>query len=243
MKNLKDFNELINILKFTGLFREFQANELESILGCIGAGTQSYKKGKIILLAGDTPKFAGIVLSGQLHIIRESYDGNRSLIASLAQGDIFGEALCCAGVLESPVTVIAAADSVFMPLDFSRILRACPNSCVFHGKLIENLLTLVAKKNLFLQSRMEILSSKSVRARVMLYLESFIQNPGTKKRGGSIKIPLNREEMANFLCVERSALSHELMKMKKDGMIDYKKNIFTINMPRSGGRSKMTASV
>ena len=223
---MKKFKKNYEILKLVGLFKGIEETDLEPLLVCINARTQNLNKGEIILLAGDQPKFVGIVLSGQLHIIREDYDGNRSLIALLTPGDIFAEALCCAVVSESPVTVVTASDSVIMKLSFSRLLRICPNSCLFHRKLIGNLLELIAAKNLFLQSRMEILSLKSVRAKVLLYLESC-----AAKQGKNIRIPFNREEMADFLCVERSALSHELMKMKKDGLIDYKKNMFTLQLP------------
>ena len=220
MKKLKEFS---GILKTTGLFHDIETSDLRSMLTCIGARTRRIRRGSYILLAGDKPEFVGIVLSGQLHIIREDYNGNRSIVAAIMPGGILAEALCAAGVSESPVTIIAAADSTVMLLNFPRILHNCPNTCLFHRKLIKNLLQLVANKNLFLQSKMEILSLKSVREKVMLYLESFVP-----KQGKTIKIPFNREEMADYLCVERSALSHELMKMKKDGLIDYRKNVFTL---------------
>ena len=193
------------------------------MLDCLGAGIHSVKKGRTILCAGEKPAYTGIVLSGMLHIIREDYDGNRTIIASVTRGKLFAEALCFAGVSESPVTVVAAENSIIMKLMVERMLKTCPNSCVFHKKLITNMLALIAGKNLFLQERLEIISLKSVRSKVTLYLESF-----TAKQGRNIKIPFNREEMADFLCVERSALSHELAKMKRDGLIDYNKNMFIL---------------
>jgi len=144
-------------------------------------------------------------------------------MAAVTPGEIFAEALCCADVLKSPVTVIADTDSIVMFLSFSRILHICPNSCFFHTKLIENMLRLIADKNLQIQSRMEIVGLKSVRAKVTRYLESF-----KPKQGQGFAIPFNREELADFLCVERSALSHELARMKKDGLIEYRKNEFVM---------------
>ena len=220
MKELSGFSEILNSV---GLFKGIEPANLQAMLACLGAGTQSLKKGKIVLLAGDRPEYAGIVLSGQIHITRENYDGNRSLVAAIMPSGIFAEALCCAGVPESPVTAVAAEDSVIIKLGINRILKTCSNSCSFHIKLIENMLGLIAKKNLMLQNRMEILELKSVREKVMLYLESF-----RAKQGKNITIPFNREEMADFLCVERSALSHELAKMKKDGLIEYRKNQFQV---------------
>jgi len=202
-----------------GLFKGIDAHELGGMLKCLGAETKEVKKGEIILLAGDKPQHIGIVLSGRLYIVREDYDGNRSLLAAVTPGEIFAEALCCAGIEESPVTVMADTDSTVMLLYFSRILKTCSNSCVFHTKLIDNMLGLVANKNLQLQARMEIVSQKTVRAKVTRYLESFIPT-----QGHNITLPFNREQMAEYLCVDRSALSHELMKMKRDGLIDYRRN-------------------
>ena len=212
-----------DILKTVGLFMSIGTTELDNVLKCLGVVIKEVSKDTIILLAGDKPQFVGVVLTGQLHIIREDYDGNRSLIAAISSGDMFAEALCCAGVPESPVTVIAAIDSAIMLLSFQRLMQTCPNSCVYHKKLIENMLGLIANKNLQLQNRMEIISKKAVRSKVVSYLESFVP-----KQGRNITIPFNREELADFLCVERSALSHELSKMKKDGLIDYRKNTFNL---------------
>ena len=216
-------NEYFPLLITTELFSGIETSDLAAVLGCIGAKTTPVKKGGIVLLAGDTPKHVGVVLAGQLQVIREGYDGDRTLIAVLSPGDIFAEALCCAGVPESPVTVAADSDSAVMLMGFERILHTCPNSCSFHRKLIRNMLGLIADKNLKLQSHMEILAMKSIRARLTRYLESFSGKPGHE-----IVIPLNREELANYLCVDRSALSHELMNMKKAGLIEYRKNRFVI---------------
>jgi len=216
-------NEYLPILRAAQLFRGITDAELETMLSCIDARTKAYRKGRIILLAGDKPQNIGIVLKGQLQIVREDYDGNRSIVAVLAPGDVFAEALCFAGVAESPVTVIADQDSIVILLGFARILHTCPNSCSFHREFIGNMLELIAVKNLRLQSHMEILSTKSIRARVLLFFESF-----NAKKGREIAVPLNREEMADYLCVERSALSHELARMKRDGLIEYKKNKFVL---------------
>ena len=212
------------MLKSVSLFRGVDDEGLKSVLGCISAEFNVVEKESIILLAGDKPRHVGVVLMGLIHIVREDYDGNSSLLAVLTSGDVFAEALCFAGVDESPVTVIADVDSVVMLMDFKRILQTCPNACPFHRMLIENMLGLIAGKNLMLQSHMEILSLKSVRARVLRYLESFVP-----KHGCEITIPLSREGLANYLCVDRSALSHELAKMKKDGLIDYRKNKFVLS--------------
>lgn len=213
-----------DILHQVDLFRKIPTEDLTSMLTCLAAETVNYKKNEIILLAGNKPEYVGILLSGTVRIVKEDYEGNRTIMAALEPGDFFAEALCCAGVEESPVTVTADTDSAVMLLNFPRILHVCPNSCIFHQKLIENMLGIIARKNLFLQNRMGIVRIKSIRKKVLRYLKSFAQ-----KQGRIITVPLNREEMADYLFVDRSALSHELIKMKQDGLIDYKKNIFILN--------------
>ncbi len=220
---MKNFKKYFEILMATSLFTGIAESELESMLSCLEAQTADVKKDEILLLAGKQPEHIGIVLAGQLHIVKEDYDGNRTIVAVITTGEIFAEALCCAGVKESPVTVLADCDSTVMMLRFNRILHTCPRSCGFHARLIENMLGVIARKNLLLQSRLDIIAIRSVREKVLRYLNSFTHKPGQY-----ISIPFNREELANYLCVERSALSHELSRMKKDGLIDYHKNQFCI---------------
>lgn len=210
-------------MKTVGLFNDVSDADIEPLLKCLGSEVKRFRKDEILLLAGSKPEVIGIVLAGQLHVIREDADGNRSIVAAITSGGIFAEALCCAGVLKSPVTVQADTDSEVMLLRFSRILSICSNSCAFHAKLIANMLRLISSKNLLLQNRLEIVGLKSVRAKVTRYLESL-----APEQGQEFTIPFNREEMADHLCVERSALSHELARMKKDGLIAYKKNRFII---------------
>lgn len=211
------------VLRASGLFAGMDEAALAHTLHCLGAELRCAGKNEILLLAGERPRHVGIVLSGQIHVVREDYDGNRVLVAAVGRSGIFAEALCCAGVEESPVTALAGEASVVLLLPFDRILRVCTNACTNHQTLIEQMLRLVAQKNLFLQTRMELITMKSIRAKVMRYLEA--QMP---KQGRELTLPLNREELADYLCVERSALSHALAKMKQEGLIDYRKNRFTV---------------
>ena len=220
-ENLKKSDLLL--LSKSKLFSQIGISELTSVLSCLDTRTASYKKGETILLVGNPIKAVGIVLSGSLQIVKEDIDGSRVIMAAIGAPEMFGEAICCAGLSISPVSVIADTDSSVMFLNFPRILRVCSNACSFHAKLIENMLQILAQKNLFLQNRMDIISSKSIRDRVLKYLASFPSD-----RGKPIEIPLNREKMAEYLCTDRSALSHELMRMKRDGVISYERNRFLI---------------
>ena len=217
--------EYFDTIRGVSLFDEINGQDLEAILECLKCEIKTVRKNEVILLAGEKPLYMGVVLAGMLHIIREDYDGNRTLVASATSGDIFGEALCCAGVDESPVTVLAVDETTVMLLEYARIVRVCQSACGYHQKLIENMLHLVASKNIFLQNRLEIMSIKSVRAKVLRYLETL-----ASKQGRNIVLPFNQTKLADYLCVERSALAHELARMKKDGLIDYKRNAFTLTV-------------
>lgn len=215
--------EYLELLKKVKLFSGISSENILDMLKCLAASAKELKKDGFILTAGNSVNNIGIVLEGQLHIVKEDINGERSLIATLAPTDIFGEALCCAGVLDSPVSVFADKDSKVMLLGFSRILKTCSNSCSYHTKLIENMLQMLAQKNLQIQTRMDFLSKKTIRERLISYF-NFI----ALKQGRDFTIPLNREELADFLCINRSALSRELGNLKDEGLINYNKNHFTL---------------
>jgi CRP-like cAMP-binding protein len=217
--------QFFEILKNVKLFEGIDRGDLFSMLSCLQARVVPFKKGDFVLSAGQKAEHVGIVLSGRLHILREDYEGGRSLLDSLAPGDIFAETLCCAGIEQSPVGVMAETEAEVMLLGFRRILKTCPSSCSFHARLIENMLQVVAQKNILLQNRMEFLSRKTIREKVLSYLESFAM-----RQGKDFSIPLNREQLADFLCVDRSALSRELGRLKAEGVIDFWKNRFRLNI-------------
>jgi len=216
--------DLIPLLERMSLFHGISSpQELDELLSCLGASWKKVTKGDFVLLTGDKPTHVGIVVSGELQVVREDYHGRRSLLSLLTRGDTYGEALCSAGVKESPVTVIASTDASLVNISFDRVLFNCPKNCSYHSRLIANMLHIIATKNLLLQKRMEILSLKTIRERLTVYLDSF-----APKVGQELVIPLNREELADYLGVERSALSHELAKMKSDRLLEYRKNHFTL---------------
>ena len=215
--------EYYYILQKNPLFKEADNSDIRSMLDCLDAKMVSIKKGEYVVIEGEAMKSIGIVLSGGLQVVKDDSEGIRTILAGIGPSDIFGEAVCCAGMEQSPVSVVANEVSDVLLLDFKRILNVCSNTCTFHLKLIENMLYVLAQKNLFLQNRMDITSKKRVREKILMYLDSL-----GAAVGKIVDVPLNREQMAEYLCVERSALSHELMRMKKDGIIDYHKNSFKL---------------
>jgi len=214
--------KIFEIAKSNPLFQEIAFSDFESMLNCLSARTSIYKKGDIILLSGDSINFVGLILSGGIKVTREDMNGNISILAKFAASEIFGEVFACAEVFHSPVTVQAIEETEVLFIDYRKIFASCTNACHFHTQLIKNMLKLMAQKNLMLNQKIEILSKRTTREKLLCFLDF--------QRGvaNEFTIPFNREEMANYLCVDRSAMSNELCKMRDDGLIRFTKNEFEI---------------
>ena len=213
---------IFDIAKNTQLFKAIAFSDFEPMLNCLSVRVAKHKKNDIILLSGDTVNFVGLVLSGSVKIIKEDIDGKITLLTSLGISEVFGEVFACAGIDHSPVTIIAAEDSEIMMMDYKKIVHSCTNACMFHTKLIENMMKLLATKNLQMNQKIEILSKRSTREKLLSFFDA--QRGAAKK----FTIPYSREELADYLCVDRSAMSNELSKMRDEGLIAYKKNVFEL---------------
>lgn len=218
---MKDY---YNILNKCILFKNFNENDLKSILNCLDTKVKNYSKNDIVILAGSKVDTIGIVLSGNLQITKEDYDGNRIIVSSIEKSEIFAEALVCANIDKSPITVISSDKSSVLYISLKNILGVCSESCTFHIKLISNLLNVIAKKNVILNEKIEILSKKTIEEKLISYLTNQMNLHGKN----TFTIPFNRNELADFLGVNRSSLSRELSNMQENGMLEFKKNTFTI---------------
>lgn len=178
-----------------------------------------YNAGEAVFLAGEEAKYIGAVLEGSVMIVKEDLYGNRNILAAAGQGQVFGEAFVCAGIRELPVSVFAAERSVIMLMDYSSILNGGPSD-----RAVYNMLRLMARKNIFLNGKIEIMSKRSTREKLLTYLSEEARRSG----GREFAIPFNRQELADFLSVDRSAMSTELGRLRRDGIIDFKKNKFKI---------------
>jgi CRP-like cAMP-binding protein len=212
------------ILKQVSLFQGILAEEHKPILDCLGAVEKTYTKNQAIILAGDEITSLGIIIIGSVQVIREDIIGNRMIVAKLEEGEIFGETLASAGVEASPVSVFASEPCKIIWILIQRIVTPCNNVCEFHSSLLTNLLKLLARKNIYLNNKMELLSKRTIREKIMGYLDLQMEGKNSK----SIEIPLNRNDLADYLCIDRSAMSRELSKLKEEGIIDYYKNYFKI---------------
>jgi len=212
------------VLSRCQLFAGLNDQDLIAILACLDAKISTVAKNNIVFAEGDRAVSVGIVLSGSVQIVKEDYYGNRSIVAIAQPGELFGETFACAGVDALPVSVVAVQDSRIMLIDCHRITRSCSNACAFHNQLVLNLLQVVASKNLIFNQKLEILSKRTTRDKLMAYLTG-----QAKLRGScSFSIPYDRQALADYLGVERSAMSAEIGKLRKDGILSSHKNSFTL---------------
>ena len=211
-------------LKKSPLFQGVSEEELGFLVKCLGCLEREYKKDETVFLAGDFVREIGIVLSGRLHIVKDDAWGNSNIIAEISDGEMFAEAVVCGGISALPVSVIAIDDTRVCFIDFQRIVSTCSSACVHHILLIRNMIGVFARKNIMLTGKMEHITKRTTREKLLSYLSE--QSEAQKSR--VFTIPFDRQELADFLSVERSALSAEMSKLKADGMINYRKNQFEL---------------
>ena len=214
--------KIFDTLKSNPLLQGIAFSDFESMLSCLSAGTAAYKKGDVILLSGDTVNFVGLILAGSVKVIKEDMDGDITILTELGVSEVFSEVFACAGIDHSPVTVLASEDVEILFINYRKIITVCDSACPFHNQLIENMLKLLAHKNLALNQKNEILSKRTTREKLLCFLD--YQRGAAKK----FSIPYSREELAHYLCVDRSAMSNELCKMRDEGILKFSKNLFEI---------------
>ncbi len=216
--------KLKNILKNVPLFSEIEENDVTSLLTCLSAKFVNYKAGEAIFLTGNKAEFVGIVISGEVQIVQEDFFGNRNIVAHAGKGHLFGEAFACTDVDIISVSVFAVEDSEIMLVDYRKIITTCSHNCSFHNKLIFNMLRIVANKNIMLSRKIEITSKRTTREKLLAYLSY----EAKKAESRTFIIPFSRQELADYLSVERSAMSAELCKLRDNGILEFSKNKFTL---------------
>ncbi|HWQ77770.1 MAG TPA: Crp/Fnr family transcriptional regulator [Anaerovoracaceae bacterium] len=212
------------VLMTASLFRGVTEQDLETMLGCLGAVERKYKKNDVILLAGTKVTSVGILTEGTAQITRDDAEGNRTILSELERADLFAEAYVAAGAVEIPVTVIATSDCRIVWIPFSKIVGTCNSACGFHRTLVQNMMRVIAMKNIMMNEKMRILSCKTTKEKLMTYLSDYSDRTGKNK----FKIPFSRNELADFLSVDRSAMSRELSRLRDEGYLIYNKNEFEL---------------
>lgn len=204
------------------LFAGINVEDRKAMLGCIGYHIGTFRKGDIVAFEEENMKHICIVLTGSVDMIKEDLWGNKTLLIRSYRDDVFGETFACGSDNLSVVTFMVSEDAKILFLPFDRVMHSCTMACRFHHQLIENMVHIIANKNRDLMRKVEVVSKRTIREKLLAYLSIQAQIHQSRH----FEIPLGRIELAEYLCVDRSALTRELAKMKEDGLIDYDRNCF-----------------
>ena len=216
--------EFLPTLLACPLFDGIQPEELSGMLGCLGGRMMQAQKGQPIFLEGDSTVFVGIVLTGAVYLIREDYGGSRSIVAHIGPTQLFGESYAFSGAPTLPVSVVAEEDSRILLLDSRRLTTCCANVCRFHNQVIFNLLRLVSTKNLMLHQKILFTSQRTTRGKLLAYL----LHQAKLQDSPDFTIPYDRQALADYLEVDRSGLSAEISKLRREGVLECEKNRFRL---------------
>ena len=214
----------IPILKRTKLFSGVGEEDIASLLSCLGARKKEYKKGEYILREGEHISDIFILVEGKIHIQKDDYWGNRSILSVISVGEMFGEGYAApeSGALLNDV--VAVEDSSVIFFDVKRILTTCSSACRFHNMIVQNMFFAISDKNRKLVQKLGHMSGRTTRAKLISYLSEEAKRQGSS----TFTVPFNRQQLADYLCVDRSAMSNELCKMRDEGMIKFEKSRFEL---------------
>ena len=212
------------ILKKTKIFAGVGQEDITAMLGCLGATSRSYKKGEYVFRQGEIVDKICILTEGNLYIQNDDYWGNRSIINMISAGEMFGEAYAAPGSGPLPNDVVAVCDSAVVFFDIKRMLTTCSSACRFHAMTVQNLFFAISEQNKKLVSKIGITSRRTTREKLIAYLSE----EAKKHSSSTFEIPFNRQQLADYLSVDRSAMSNELSKMRDEGLIEFNKSKFTL---------------
>jgi len=214
----------IKLLQKSSLFLDFGEEDIKKVCACINAREKAVEKDAFVIRAGDDIRNVYLILSGSMHIVDEDFWGNRSIIESLEEYTLFGEAYALASTEKHLVSVAAATDSVILEIDPLRLFEMCSNGCACHSRLIKNVAYILSEKIVRITEKLGHISQRTMREKILSYLSKCARREG----GSEFYIPYSRQQLADYLCVDRSALSHELSRLQEAGMISYRKNYFKL---------------
>lgn len=214
----------LSTLKNSELFNNMLEDDILKSLTCLKGRVKKYNKNDIIYSSGSEINNIGIVLNGSILITKDDIMGNRNILTTISQTGLFAETFVCSNIKYIPVTVIANEDCEILFIQFKQLTEVCESNCSFHNKLIQNMLSIIASKNILLNNKIEILSAKTTRDKLMAYFNMQI----TRNKSNTFTIPFSRDALADYLNLNRSSMSRELSKMRNEGIIQFNKNRFKI---------------
>ena len=216
--------EFVPVLKRTKLFSGVGDDDISTMLSCLEARLLTYKKGEYVLRQGEHLSDILVLAEGRLHIQRDDYWGNRSILGHIGVGEIFGEAYVAPESGSLLNDVIAVEDSAVFFFDVKRVISTCSSACRFHTMVVQNLFFAISEKNRGLVQKLDYMSRRTTREKLLSYLSE----EAKKQNSASITLPFNRQQLADYLSVDRSAMSNELCKMRDEGILEFEKNRFRL---------------
>ena len=215
--------DTLPILAQSLLFQGVSLSDLPHLVKCLQPKEVTYPKDYTIIDEGDLLDELAVIVTGSVTVVRHDFWGNRTLVAKLGPGDIFAETVACSAD-KSVASIITEEKTVVLFLSVQKIISTCSSACVFHQAIIANMITLLAHKNLVLMQKMNHITKRNTREKLLSFLSEQAKNGGSQQ----FTIPFDRQQLADYLCVDRSAMSSELGKMKSDGLIEYTRNTFVL---------------
>ena len=216
--------ENMNLLKRSQMFDGIAESDIEALLICLGAKMRTFSKGEYVYRRGEFINEITLLLSGKLHIQMEDYWGNSNIITMISAGELFGEAYVAPNSGKLLNNVIAVEDSSIMFFDAKKVITVCPSACKFHSIVVQNLFFAISEKNRKLVKKLDFMSNRTTREKLIAYLS----NEASKHNTSSFSISFNRQQLADYLSVDRSAMSNELCKMRDEGLIRFNKSNFEL---------------
>lgn len=214
--------EHLAVITHSPLFSGIAPDEAQAMLACLGARVKAFPKGSYLARIGDAATAVGMVLSGEVRAEREDYWGARTIVSSAEPGQLFGEVHACEPGLPFDMNLVAAHDTTVLLMDVRRVTSSCTSACAFHTRLIRNLLATMARQAHELTRTIDHLTRRTTREKLLSYLSEQAE----RAHSDTFTIPFNRQELADYLSVDRSAMSAELSKMKREGIVDFERNRF-----------------
>ena len=215
-----DFSALQKSSLFAGIGEE----NLQKLFACLAPKERKIKKGTFVFGAGDDIRYVYLILSGSMHIIDEDFWGNSSIVETMERNTLFGEAYVFSSMQSYLVSVVAAEDSVILEMNPISLFETCATCCEYHTQLVRNTLYIVSEKIVRLTEKLGHVTRRTIREKLMSYLTKCAK----QEKGAAFDIPYSRQQLADYLCVDRSALSHELSRMQRQGLIRYRKSHFEL---------------
>ena len=224
MTNHLPVSQYMPVIKKCPLFAGIEDDNIHNILPCLSATIRHADKNTFIFSADDYVHSVGLILRGSVHIIQEDFWGRKDILSQLGPGELFAESFSCTSEDKLTVSVLAVEATDYLLIDCRKIIRTCTSACVFHTKLISNMLQVIAHKNIRLMQKVEQVSKRSTREKLLSYLSAASKAAGKN----DFSIPFNRQELADYLSVDRSAMSSELGRMRDEGLIEFSRSHFIL---------------